>query len=232
MTGNNSILTNTLFPALRLTRSKQWEVALLDFTTYNSIPNVSEGLNNKLYYYETNEDKEKNHYKYVTLPTGSYEIEDINRKLQETMGKGNITLNPNNNLLRSELTSKYYIDFGKDCNIGSLLGFPKLTGVLEPNKLHLSSETANIANVNTINIACNIVDGSYANGEKIHLLHTFYPSVPPGFKITERPQNLLYLPLNTSYISDIVVNIVDQAGRLVDFRGETIAVRLNIKASV
>lgn len=52
LNSNSSILHTSLFPALKLSDSKEWEAALLDFTTYNSIPNITEGLNNKFYYYK------------------------------------------------------------------------------------------------------------------------------------------------------------------------------------
>jgi hypothetical protein len=97
---------------------------------------------------------------------------------------------------------------------------------------HIGPETVNIIKVNTINLTCNIADGSYKDGEKLHIIHTFYPSVPPGFKIIERPHNLVYLPVNTSYISEIVVNVQDQDGNNIDFRSETITLRLHIKPSI
>lgn len=232
LSGNSSTLKTSLFPALRLPKHKVYEIALLDLTTYNSIPNIIQNVNNKLYYYKTDQDKTKGVISTVIISSGAYEIDDLNEYMQEHLGKENISIKANNNLLRTELKSKYYIDFTKPNNIGSLLGFPTNSGILSPNVTHIGSETVNIIKVNTINLTCNIVDGSYKDGEKLHLLHTFYPSVPPGFKIIERPHNLVYLPLNTSYISEIVVNVQDQDGDIVDFRGETITLRLHIKPSI
>ena len=108
LTGNSSTLRSVLFPALRLQKEKLWEAALLDLTTYNSIPNITEGINNLLHYYETR-DKDGNYskLKFFTFPTGSYEIEDINELLQKFMGKDNVTIKGNNNTLKAEVTSKY-----------------------------------------------------------------------------------------------------------------------------
>lgn len=50
---------SSLFPALRLPKHKIYDVVLLDLTTYNSILNIIESVNNKLYYCIT--DKEKRH---------------------------------------------------------------------------------------------------------------------------------------------------------------------------
>jgi hypothetical protein len=231
LTGTSSTLRSTLFPALRLKRYKQWEAALLDFKTYNSIPNITSGVNSKFHYYKVK--NKKNQYEEaneIDLPTGSYEIDDICKFIQSNLGKDNINIQGNNNTLKTEITSKFYIDFSKDHSVGSLLGFPAKTPVLEANVPHVSVNTVSIITLNTIDITCNIIQGSYRDGENRHILHTFYPSVPPGFKIIERPQNLVYLPLNTSYISDIVLNVLDQDGNIVDFRGEIITVRLHIKS--
>lgn len=235
LTGVNSILKSTLFPALRLREDKEWEVALLDLTTYNSIPNVLKGVNNKLHYYRENNKKgENNHYsglEIIRLPEGSYEIDDINDAIYKQLGQKNvITITGNNNTLKTEIKSKYYIDFSREHSIGEILGFPKTTQILQPDEIHVSEKTVNIIPVNTINVMCNIIQGSYKNGENSHILHTFSLSVPPGFRIIERPHNLVYLPCNTSYISDVVVSILDQNGKLVNFRGETIDIRLHIRA--
>lgn len=232
MTGNSSTLRSSLFPALRLPKHKLYEVAMLDLTTYNSIPNIIENVNNKFYYYKSEQDKMNGVINEISISTGAYEIDDINDYLQVEMGKDNIKLKANNNLLRVELSSKYLIDFTKPFNVGSLLGFPPSSGILSPDTTHVGPQTVNIIKVNTIDITCNIADGSYKDGEKLHILHTFYPSVPPGFKIVERPHNLVYLPVNTSYISEIVVNVQDQDGNNIDFRGETITLRLHIKPSI
>lgn len=230
--GNSSTLRSVLFPALRLQKGKLWEAALLDFTTYNSIPNITENVNNKLHYSKSVDNNGKiRKLEELQLPTGSYEIDDINKMLQEKLGKENISVTGNNNTLKTEIKSKYFIDFSKEHSIGGLLGFSKTTPMLKPNERYTGENTVNILKVNAINVVCNIVQGSYKNGENSHILHTFYPSVPPGFKIIEKPNNLVYLPLNTSYVSDIVLDIVDQDGNAIDFREETITVRIHLRAN-
>lgn len=232
LVGNSSTLKTTLFPALRLRQESQWEAALLDLTTYNSIPNISEGVNNKIHYYKTKDKNGKySELEEFSLPTGSYEIDNINKVLQNHMGELNIQVVGNNNTMKAEITSKYYIDFTKQHSIGQLLGFSSNNEILEPNKTYTGDSTVSILKVNTIDVTCNIIQGSYRNGVNNHILHTFYPSVAPGYKIVEKPQNLVYLPLNTSFISDVVLNILDQDGDHIDFRGEDITVRIHIKSS-
>lgn len=229
----SSVLKSTLFPALYLHGNKDWEVALLDFTTYNSIPNVTENVNNQLHYYRTkSKEGTFSNLEVATFQTGSYEIDDIDHELKKQLGAENIDIKANNSLLRVQLKSNYYIDFTQPQSIGSLLGFLNSSDILPPGKTHIATNTVNIIKVNTINITCNIIRGSYKNGSDSHILHTFYPEVSPGFKIVEKPHNLVYLPVSTSVISDIELNVLDQDDNLVDFRGENISIRLHIKPSV
>lgn len=230
VTDSSSTLRTTLFPPIQLRQDKQWEIALLDFTTYNSIPNIIEDVNNKLHYVKNvSSEGVIGQTEVVAIKTGSYEITDINKQLQNKLGKDTFELRANNNTLRTEMKCKFYVDLSQPASIGTLLGFPLSTPILEPNIYHTSPKTVNIIRVNTINITCNIVQGAYKDGSNQHILHTFYPTVPPGFKIVEKPHNLIYLPLNTTHISDIVLNVLDQDGEVVNFRGETITVRLHIR---
>ena len=79
-------------------------------------------------------------------------------------------------------------------------------------------------------IDCSIIDGSYVNGQKVYAIHEFFPAVAPGYKIIEIPKEIIYLPIRSNVIDNIQIRIVDQDGDLVDFRGETITVRLHLKS--
>jgi len=162
------------------------------------------------------------------LPTGSYEIADI-AKLLEKYG---ITLIPNRNELKCTIKTgelSVYLD-SKFGSIGSLLGFTNFT--LVPHHAEVVSDSiVDIFKVNAIGIECSIISGSWKNGQPSHVIHQFFPNVPPGFKIIEAPQNVVYLDLLTNTLDNITLRIVDQEGKLVDFRGETITVRLHLKRS-
>lgn len=81
----------------------------------------------------------------------------------------------------------------------------------------------------TVRIVCNITSGSFTNGYEDHIIHEFYPTVPPGYKIVEIPANVIYLPVNTTRIHNITVRLEDQTGHLINFRDETITLRLHLK---
>src|SRR5699024_215997 len=177
---------------------------------------------------------------YVQIPEGSYEIEDIENYIlremiqlttKENMGrKRKLTLlmiRGNNNTMRTEIKCSVDIDFSKNNSIGHLLGFkPRL---LKANTTHESDFPAKILKVNTLCVGCNIVGDSYRNGKQVHVIHEFFPTVPPGFRIVETPSNVIYLPINTQEIDELVLKLTDQAGNLVNFRGEVITIRLHLQ---
>ena len=86
----------------------------------------------------------------ITLPTGAYESGDIEAFLKKQLGDSNISLRPNNNTLKCELTCALDIDFQQTVyGIGDMLGFKKKR-LLEANKTHTSDATVNIIKVNSI----------------------------------------------------------------------------------
>lgn len=222
LSGKGPVLKCDIFPPIELNNNEKWELGLIDFMTYNSIPNIEEGVNNVLYF--GNNEK-------IELPTGSYEVSDISTYINEYLDKNNknikIDIKANNNTLKSEIVSNVIIDFTKLNSLAPILGFEERK--LEPNILHSSVLPVSIVQVEAIRIVCNIVSGSFVNGIEDHIIHEFYPTVPPGFKIVEIPTNVIYLPLNTTKIYNITVRLEDQTGKLINFRDEIITLRLHLK---
>lgn len=234
LTGKSHTLSHDFFPPLDL-NDGDYVIGLINFHTYNSIPNVDE-WNNKFYYDD----------KVIGLPVGAYEIEDINNYLRLMIGdpgahnvfelnehpslptnENFITLHANNTTLKCELLSNCKIDFTHDDSIGSLLGFSKR--ILKPGIIHKSDFSVNIVKVNSIQVECNIVTGAYRNDKLVHTIHEFYPSVPAGYKIIETPRNVIYLPVNVRTIHNLTLRICDQDGNLVNFQDEIITTRLHLR---
>lgn len=165
----------------------------------------------------------------VNLPTGSYEIEDIEKYVRSYLPDPNITfsLRPNNNTLKVELLCSETIDFSDEHTIGTLLGFDKK--ILRAGKVHASDLPVDIIRVSVVQVECNVVSGSFKNGTESHVLHEFYPQVPPGYKIIEIPRTVIYLPVNVKTIHNLTVALKDQNDELVDFRNETISIRLHLR---
>ena len=219
-----SALVCDFFPPLELTDG-EWYAGLLDFTTYNSIPNVESGRNNVFPVLKG----PRKTLELIKIPTGAYEISDIETYLKKELSDPKFTLRPNNNTLKCELYCSYEIDFERtEHGIGTMLGFSK-NRKLEAYILHTSDTPVNINKVNVLEIRCNVVQGSYKAGRNDHILHSFYPTVEPGFKIVETPANVIYLPLNILHLCNVTVSVHDQDGDIVNFRDEVITARIHLK---
>lgn len=175
LSGRTNVISCDYFPPINLSEG-DWEIGLIDLTTYNSIPNVEEGVNNLLYF---GSDK-------IELPTGSYELEDIAKYVKERVKKPDeLIIKAKNNTLKCEIYATKEIDFTKECTIGPLLGFVEQRTKLTANIWHVSNGPVYILRVNVIRIECNIIRGSFDNGNESHVIHEFYPTVEPGYKIVE-----------------------------------------------
>lgn len=218
LSGTTSILEAQYFPPIELSSNKNYVLGLVELLSFNSIPNIDIGKNK---FYVGKE--------VVVLPTGSYEIEDIERYLQEQLAPKSISINlkPNNNTLRSVIRCNQNIDFRPQDSIARLLGFTQRE--LSSNTTHSSDLPVAILKVNALRVECNITSGAYINGRKVHTIHEFFPAVPPGYKIIEVPSQVIYLPIAVKVIDHLQLRIVDQDEELVNFRGEVITIRLHIK---
>lgn len=218
VSGVGSTISTDIFPRFDVSEG-EWELGFVDLSTFNSIPNIRKDVNDKFLYGSSKE---------IVIPEGSYEVEDIEKFIKSNLEHGvEFSLKPNNNTLRVEISCSVNIDFKTANTIGSMLGFDSRT--LEGGKSYVSDRSVRIIKVNTIVIECNVVRGSYTNGTESHVIHEFYPSVPPGYKIVEKPGEIIYLPLNVRVINNITVTFKDQDGDLVNFRDEIVTVRLHVR---
>lgn len=237
LSGNSSTLSADYFPPIILNPGKIYVLGLVTFQSYNSIPNIDDTCN--IFSYDNGTEK-------IKIPTGSYTIEDINKYLQDhirdhdqpkntnsnTIHKAikgpHVTIRANNNTLKSEIFCRWDIDFDDEQSLYQLLGYER-GDALHRNQWNESPYPIKISKVNTIKVECNITVGAFSNHLSVHTIHEFSPDVPPGFKISESPQTIIYMPVGVRMIDNITLTIVDQNGCLINFRGEEITIRLHLK---
>lgn len=219
LSDKSSTLSAHFNPPIYLENDSEYVIGLTNFETFNTIPNIDE-TNNRIFYGPQDD--------MLTIPTGSYELKDIEEQIKNQLPEHTtFQLESNNNTLQSSLQCSQRINFTLPKTPATLLGFEN--EVLQPNVLHISKNPVEILKINALCIDCNIAIGSYMNGEPVHIIHQFFPIVPPGYKIVESPQNIIYFPVTVKTINTIMIKILDQDGDIVNFRGETVTVRLHLK---
>lgn len=217
----------------------KYELALVNLETYNSIPNISKS--NNTFVYSSDEGVT---WKTISLPEGSYEIQQINDVIQcqlKANGDWNsarreeepahyIAVGANRATLRTEieiLGPSYKVDTGKS-SIAATLGFdPKVlsTGI------HTGDKPVDISTLSSILVNCDLIGASsFLNGTPHPVAYSFYPSVGPGYKILETPNNLVYLPVSQrGNIQRVHVWLTDQRGSPLNLRGERITIRFHLR---
>lgn len=213
-TDTTSSLRTCFFPEIDLTG--QWEIALLNLTSFNSIANLRGGkvwINDETY----------------KIPDGAYELDELANWINQKHELDVIELHANKHTLRTEIKCQGVVKVNSE--VAELLGYGSTEQVFSENRAYTSPKMANISKVSIIRINCNIAQGSYLNGSSTHNIHEFIPSVPPGYRIMEVPHNLIYHPINTSHLQTVQLDVCDQNDNLVDFRGEIITIRVHLRRS-
>ena len=228
----------TRFPIpLNLLQDYNYEIGLTWFTVYNSIFNVTTD-NNKFSIKSLVSNK--NETKNIEISPGAYELSvlfDVIYKLvyialglKEVDGKkppGPLKLEVDLPTLKTRMIveNKHEIIFGES-SIGALIGY-------NPGKYvetTISQNIINISNVTSINLLCDLVQGTYQDGKLTNCLYNFPTgTVPSGYKITQMINTPIYLPIINNIISSISFKIVDQNNNLLNFNGETISFSCHLK---
>ena len=233
VSNNKSNFNTKISPAIELEKGKEYEIALVNLETYYPFPNIDETNNVFVYSHDQAQTWTK-----IKIPTGSYEIDDLNNTIRFEMEKAGhydevnndsyISISANSNTLKSILIieSGYQVDFYHQNSISKVLGF---TGTKYEEGFHESENVVDILRINSILVNIDIISGSYVNGTTKSTIYSFFPKVSPGYKIIESPVNLVYLPITLDTIDSLNVTITDQDDHLLNLRNEKLTIRFHIR---
>jgi hypothetical protein len=229
LTGTSSELSAYFNPPLtKHLISRSMKIGLLSIVTYNTLPNIEAGVNNGFHFTHNGVQKS------VFLPTGTYEIKDIEAALLEEMTKLEVKFFIISDKVLQKCIiqcGKINIDFTKKNSFRSLLCFKSAVLKFAANKDVIEHIADNLVNMNyliSINVEVDIAEGTYKNGVQSHSIYQLTPKVPTGYKIIMSPNNLIYYNVTKNVIDSIRVRFTDQRGQLVNFRKEVITVVLQL----
>lgn len=238
LTGNSTRLSCNIFPEVILDEISDYSCALSELTTYQSIPNVIKDQNNQFYYYkkanDTSDESDGQDLHLAELSTGSYEAKEILEFIKHHLYVYDISFQytVNKNTFKTKIvcsTALYIGDKFSNNILKNLLGYSQ-NKTIEPNQEEESQDIIKISSQDIVRVECNITSGSYTNGVRNHTIYEFATyKVDVGYKIVERPRNLIYLPVTHKRLNHIEISLVDQNGEPIDFRGETVTCRIHIK---
>jgi len=110
--------------------------------------------------------------------------------------------------------------------LSKVLGFTKGNYIASCS----SNNCVSISNITSINLICDLIEGTYQDGKRNNCLYNFpYGSVLHGYRIVSFVNSPIYLPVNRKTINSIRFKIVDQENNLLDFNGENISFALHLK---
>ena len=173
--------------------------------------------------------RKNNYKKTINLDDGTYNLKDIvDHLLQATENEKDdfdLEISYNHNTMKLLIFStNSSIDFTYG-NLCEVLGFSHQ--IIPPKHRAYSDKPITIFPVNMISIKCNLIMCNIQNKNRHdNTLHDFPLDCTPGEKIVERPSSISYFPIHTDEIHQLLVRVVDENDRLIDFRGEDICITL------
>lgn len=217
-----------------LTLNSEWDyqVCLLSASLYYSWYNISGSYgNNVVKYYNGTI------WQTVTFADGTYSLVDLNNALKTEMTTNgdtadNINITPDYNILKVKVTlaNSYQLDLQTSVStFNNIVGF--VSGIVTGDGIYAGTLSPNLNNyVETVQIHCSIVKGSYVNSSESTIIYNYNPDVSPGSIIQITNPSPVYLDIrNHNQITSIRIHLTDNLGRAVDIQNEHSSFTLHVK---
>ena len=229
LSGKGSRLQKTFDPEISISQKCRYEIAFTSLETYFSVPNIDVQNNSFII-------KRDGYEHTVVIPVGCYGLMDLNKEVRRQLAdigmtkgvefRGNYNTFKCIMLLKNGYTMKF-----KERSLRTVLGFEaKSYQAYTVTKRFESEHTVQILTVNSILVNCDLVGGSYLNGRKVPVIHSFFPSVSPGEKIIERSVEYIYLPVSSDVIRQMSVWLTDQDQKPLNLREESLTIKFHLRS--
>ena len=239
ISGNSTSLTSTYSPVINVNGNS--EIALVWLKTHNS--GFTRDTENILINGSGNsmEILYNGYTLAIQIDPGIYNISQINSKICKTItdfAKDQPTyfsLTHANTHSKCRINCDQRINFGVANSLADTLGFEKkIYDKFTSKELYHQSNKINYYKSNheynsSIKVICNLVKGSFDNGQQSHSIYEFYPQESVKTEIVESPINLIYYKLKTAVIKKIKIDLVDEENKPIDNSNEKITVILHIR---
>ena len=209
-------------------------LGLKNFSMYNTIHNIKEGVNNCVKILSPC----STDWKTFKLESGAWELDTIAETLYSWIEHEWPQLKDVRKdfiLTGEQATSKcvfifknaYGVDFNVEHSLCSVMGFRRSDRFVGRG-VHKAPNIANIAGVTELLFNCNLVESSWLNTSHVPLLYSCVIDVPPGYRMFRDVQNVSYKKVNSPAIQIIHVWMSDENGRAVDIRDDSLVLTLSL----
>lgn len=221
----------------KIDTSVEYEVALMEFKGWNTIPNIDATLYSNTIFTYTYIPTLTSYN--VTFATGNYSFQQMQTYINQSLVANGFAANsvlivPDTALNKVYLqvavnfsidltTSNWYILAGFD-----LAQSPVLTpGAYGNNRANIQNDQEEYL------IHCSATDKSSYNGYGSDVIYSYRPTTRPGSAVTIVVQNPLYFGCARSdFIDKIRITVTDQLQRPISYNGEDIAITLHFRPRV
>jgi hypothetical protein len=201
-----------------LPKNRNYEAAMIFYSTDNYLENISPNKNNNKFHYSPDKGVT---WQTITIPRGAYDLDDYNNEIKRQMvdnkhydSKDNKSYLIFDVSLSTFLTSleisneNYMVDFTRGDTFRKNLGFEKVK--LSKGR-HVSKNRIQINNIKLVNIHCDLISGGYDSEGKESDIILSYPTgkVAPGHTITIEPAMPRFLPVVKQVIKDLRFRLTD-----------------------
>ncbi len=220
--GQGGTITTTFEQPIILPDNHKYSIALTSLFTWFSWANIKPGNSTFTYF-------DKVEWRSFILPTGIYDILDINTKINELLEiKDSIVLYGDPTTLKAVLVIKpdFKVKFPNTGGLAKLLGFKP--GIYNSGK-HTGLDIVEISSENTILVECDLIGTSFVNGRRHNVIHVFNVNTLPGTRISVVPNVHTYYPLAFNVIERFTITLTDQNSIPLDLRSEYLSVSFDIR---
>lgn len=209
-----------------------FELALINFSGWNSVANLSAESNNNVFQYAAPGPVVRN----VVFADGIYSFAQMQSVIQADLitiaqPPTSITLTPNTSTGRLAIgvAAGYTVNFVGNWRI--VAGFEAAQApIIGPTNV-VGNLLADITNgIDNFLIHCDLAINSTVGGAQSDVIFVYRPNAPPGAAITFTPATPMYVSTRRNdYIDRIRMYITDQLNRPVNFRGEDVNFQLSVR---
>ena len=245
LAGNQSTIRLMLEHPIHLDEDKNYMLGLVGFYSDNFISNVNEDISNAFAFR-----KDKGGFNFPIF-RNQYSFHDFEQRFKECLKIYLDTLpkeiRDNYNIQDFELIVnpdlkvriKTPVEFWLDSPISKLLGFGDKLLKIKSNHEKSGEDYPKLRPFDVIEIHCNLIEPSITNHtsdiykhNESEILYSFFPNVGYKQKISEKPNEIHYVPIgkDIKQIKDIIISIQDGRGNLLKNVAANNIIYLNLKA--